>query len=106
MILTTGSGSVIAAEGAEEGHVYDLGVGPHDYFRIKFQQGPVEESGHNGIQSEQVIAVLIHRLGILNKAYPCRENSLAITKLEEALHWLEARTSDRRRRAVEGQTKP
>lgn len=36
------------------------------------------------------------------KAYPCRENSISITKLEEAIHWQEARTRDREQRKVEG----
>ena len=34
--------------------------------------------------------------------FRCRENALAITKLEEALHWLAHRTADRERRGVEG----
>jgi hypothetical protein len=38
--------------------------------------------------------------------YATRETSLAITKLEEALHWLAARTADRVRRGVEGTSQP
>ena len=38
----------------------------------------------------------------LNEAFPCRENALTITKIEEAIHWQEARTKDRIRRNVEG----
>ena len=34
--------------------------------------------------------------------FSCRENSLAITKLEEALHWLQARTLRREREGIEG----
>jgi len=34
--------------------------------------------------------------------YHCRENALAITKLEEALFWLRARTDGREARGVEG----
>ena len=34
--------------------------------------------------------------------FACRENALALTKVEEALHWLNHRTADRQRRGVEG----
>lgn len=39
----------------------------------------------------------------LNDAFPCRENALTITKIEEGIHWQEARTKDRLTRKVEGQ---
>ena len=38
----------------------------------------------------------------LNKTFPCRENSIVITKLEEALLWLGKRKADREKRGVEG----
>ena len=41
----------------------------------------------------------------LNEAFPCRENALTITKIDEAIHWQDARTKDRERRKVEGQNK-
>ncbi|AQN32530.1 hypothetical protein BCP12_118 [Bacillus phage BCP12] len=37
-----------------------------------------------------------------NTKFACRENAMAITKLEEALMWLNKRTTDRRNRGVEG----
>ena len=37
-----------------------------------------------------------------NKRFPCRENSCAITHLDEAMMWLEKRTRDRENREVEG----
>lgn len=57
---------------------------------------------NDGTTNEEVIEVLIDRLNYLNAKFPCRENSLAITKLEEALMWLNKRTSDRLKRGVEG----
>lgn len=87
--------------GDVEGHMYQLVVGD-DSSHLHFQRGPVKEYGVNGLQNEQLLAVLVHRLGVLNKAFPCRENSLAITKLEEARMWLEKRTADREARGVEG----
>lgn len=70
---------------------------------IKFQMGPVKENGVNGIHNEDLIVIAIDRLHHLNQGnFLCRENSLAITKLEEALMWLRKRTEDRERRGVEG----
>ncbi len=76
-----------------------------EYFTIKFQLGPVKEFEKNGCQMDAIIRVLIDRLSGLNREgarFRCRENSLAITKLEEALHWLKHRTMDREARGVEG----
>ena len=57
---------------------------------------------NDGTTNEEVIEVLIDRLNNLNSKFPCRENSLAITKLEEALMWLNKRTADRVKRGVKG----
>ena len=57
---------------------------------------------NDGTTNEEVIEVLIDRLNNLNGKFPCRENSLAITKLEEALMWLNKRTADRIKRGVKG----
>ena len=66
------------------------------------QNGPIKEVGVNGCQVDTIIAAAKAILEGLNKKFPCRENSSAITKLDEALHWLEHRTKDREARAVEG----
>lgn len=72
---------------------------------IAFQSGPVKEAGVNGLTNEALLAILIDRTEQLNKLYPCRENSIAITKMQEALMWFEKRTADRLKRGVEGQSK-
>ena len=70
---------------------------------IHFQEGPIKEVGVNGIYAEDLIAMVICRLEYFQKCeFACRENALAITKLEEALTWLRERTLDRERRNVEG----
>lgn len=56
----------------------------------------------NGTTNEEVLRALIDRLQFLQAKATCRENALAITKLEEALMWLERRTADRKARGVEG----
>lgn len=60
----------------------------------------------DGTTNEEVLLMLIDRLNSLNEKFPCRENSLAITRCEEALMWLTYRTAGRRVRGVEGQHKP
>lgn len=74
----------------------------HNAITFKIQNGPVKESGVNGCQVNEVIAVAKKIIEGLNNKFPCRENSVAITKLDEALMWLDKRTADRVERAVEG----
>jgi len=74
---------------------------------IRFYEMREDGDRIDGVTNEEVLRVLIHRLSYLNEKwmdgkFRCRENSLAITKLEEALMWLERRTADRKARAVEG----
>lgn len=70
---------------------------------VKFQKGPIKENGVNGCCNEDLIAMVIDRLNSFQESpYKCRENALAITKLEEALHWLRHRTMSREKRGVEG----
>lgn len=79
----------------------------HDKNSISFtiQNGPVKENGTNGCQIDTVIETAKVMLDGLNKYLPCRENSIAITKLDEALLWLGKRKSDREKRGVEGTEK-
>lgn len=73
------------------------------YAKIKFQKGAIKESGINGCHNEDLIAIVIDRLqGFQSGIFSCRENAIAITKLEEALLWLNKRTNDRIARGVEG----
>lgn len=70
---------------------------------IAFQHGPIKEVGTNGVTHEALLAILIDRMrGFQSGPYSCRENALALTKLEEAKHWLEERTRARVARGVEG----
>jgi len=70
---------------------------------INFQEGAIKEHGVNGVMNEDLIAMIICRLeGFQNSEFNCRENALALTKLEEALMWLRKRTQGRENRGVEG----
>lgn len=70
---------------------------------VNFQCGPIQEVGVNGMMNEDLIAMVICRLEHFNRTdYKCRDNSMAIIKLEEALLWLRKRTMGREQRGVEG----
>lgn len=70
---------------------------------ICFQNGPIKEVGVNGITHEDLLAIVAHRLECFQSSeFSCRENALALTKIQEALHWLNHRTTNRQRRGVEG----
>lgn len=87
-------------------HVYIISINSIREQAINFQHGAVKEVGVNGISDEALIAVLIDRLEGFNSGnFRCRQNSIAITKLEEALMWLQNRTKDRMERGVEGLSK-
>lgn len=73
---------------------------------ISFQNGPINENGVNGLTQEALLAIVIDRLQCFQAGpYACRENALALTKIEEAMLWLQKRTLDRMRRGVEGYNK-
>jgi hypothetical protein len=73
---------------------------------IQFQEGAIKEFGVNGVCNEDLIAIAICRLENFQKSeFACRDNAMAITKLEEALLWLRKRTIGRENRCVEGTSK-
>ena len=70
---------------------------------VLFQNGPIPECGVNGVTHEALLAIVADRLRSFQAGpYACRENALALTKIEEALHWLHHRTRARMVRGVEG----
>ena len=80
-----------------------IGTGVGEFGHVNFQEGPIGEVGVNGCQNEDLLHIVIDRLKhFQNGFYTCRENDLALTKVQEALHWLNARTLDRVIRGVEG----
>ena len=69
---------------------------------IVFYKLNPDGSFEHGTTLEEMLRVSIERLQDLNGRFPCRENSIAITHMQEALMWLNARTADREKREVEG----
>ncbi len=100
--------SITADEKAEGGasHLYSIDPAAsagRALASIKFQKGAMKDGGFNGISDEALLAIIIDRLRCFQSGpFSCRENALALTKLEEAMHWLNARTADRMARGVEG----
>ena len=85
---------------------YPIGI-THDENMISFrlQNGPIKEVGVNGCQVDTVIEAAKMIIEGLNKNFPCRENAMVITKLDEALLWSMKRKLDREKRGVEGLNK-
>lgn len=87
---------------AVAGHYYEIGTKEESLHAVAFQNGPVPEVGINGVTSEALLAVLIHRTEELNKNFPCEENERAIEHMKDALAAFEERTAKRIARGVEG----
>jgi len=94
-------------------HVYEVrlpdwtrdpdGSNPKGITTISFQNGPINEAGVNGLTQEVLLAIVADRLRSFQAGpFSCRENALALTKIEEAMHWLHSRTLARMQRGVEG----
>lgn len=78
---------------------YVEGVG----LAVAWQDGPLLNGQQTGAFVEDLLLASVARL----RAYQdtrlhCRENALAITHIEEAIHWLEHRQRDRTARGVQG----
>lgn len=69
---------------------------------IKFQTGGTATTEKNGIFIEDLLIVAYAKLKEYNDQLPCRENSIALTKIEESILWLTKRKLDREYRGVYG----
>lgn len=95
-----------------EGHRYELAnfenKGDEGQVLQFIQKEPIKDDHPNlqtvndGTTNEEVLEMMIDRMKYLQAKFPCRENAIVITNLEESLMWLEKRTRDRVKRNVEG----
>lgn len=77
--------------------------GPPTFANIKFQRGPIGETGVNGASNESLLAVVLHRLECFQSTlYACQENADAISMITGALTCLKARTERRIEQGIEG----
>jgi hypothetical protein len=96
--------------GAMDWEWFEKEVRPNNFVYVRqdknsiaftLQNGPVKEVGVNGCQVSALVHAAKVILGGVNKKFPCRENSVAFTKLEEAIHWLDAGTKRQEKHMVE-----
>lgn len=74
--------------------------------QISFQNGPIAESGVNGLTQEVLLAIVIDRLeGFQSGKFACQDNALALEYTRSAQKALQKRTRERMARNVEGTNK-
>ena len=86
-------------------HEYEISHPNMPPTRIVFQNGPINADGNgvNGLTHEVLLSIVADRLRSFQAGpYSCKANACALTKIEEAQHWLQQRTLERMRRGVEG----
>lgn len=83
--------------------LYSVGIVEQDtrMLEVKFQRGPIGESGINGVQVEQLLAICLDRLQSFGNSRD-RDTNIALTHIEDALLRLDHRTMKREARGVEG----
>lgn len=99
----------------QAGHKYELAnfENPASGQTIQFIEkaptapgSPTLTTVSDGTTNEEVLKMLIDRMKFLSSKLASRESSIAITKFEEGLHWLQARTAARKAAGVEGTNAP
>ncbi len=97
--------------GAMDYKWFEKDVRPHNFIYVRhdvnsisftIQNGPIKEVGRNGVQVDEILGAARVIIAGLNEKFPCRENALAITKIEEAIHWLWHRKQRRELEGIEG----
>ena len=73
---------------------------------VKFQNGPIQEFGVNGVQQEDLLAIVIDRLSAFQAGpFANKYNAEALEYAQASLKALQNRTLDRIARNVEGYNK-
>jgi len=90
-----------------------IGQDPEPFYRsgptvatLQFQNGNPHTLGINGLTNEHLLAILYHRIGVLDAKMPDQENKIAKHYVKSALTALERRTKARQARNVEGTDAP
>lgn len=88
-------------------HEYKICRNGDEIATIKFQNGPRNEKDSvAGVTEMDLLEIVRDRLHCFQiSEFSCRENSIALTKIEEALLWLNKRSDDRAERDVLGYNK-
>jgi len=84
-------------------HAYDITGGAAVPTFIRFQNGPINEVGVNGITHEALLAILMDRMeGFQAGPYASPDNQEALEAMRTAQTALQRRTKARMARGVEG----
>ena len=94
---TDGDGNPTGGRTKMDVHVGEVGQGLHETaIDVLWQDGIVGDDGQSGAFVEDVLEVARQRLQFFQTSkFRCRENAIALTKIEEALQWLDWRTRKR-----------
>lgn len=84
-------------------HHYRMSLPDGSYTDIRFQNGPINEAGLNGLTHEALLSILADRLRSFQEGpYACEANGLALNHILSAADALASRTRARMARGVEG----
>lgn len=87
-------------------HLYNIvGADGNDVrLTIQFQNGPRKDpTSDHGVLDTDLLEIVRDRLkGFQSGEFACRENACALTRIEEALMWMNRRVEDRIERNVLG----
>lgn len=86
-----------------EKQVLGIGMVPSFEQTVRFQNGPLKESGINGTTHEVLLSIIEDRLlGFQAGPYACEDNAEALSHIQAAQAVLKRRTEARLARGVEG----
>jgi hypothetical protein len=91
-------------KGGGASHLYLVEIAGEQVAKIQFQHGPRGEAySKAGVIENVLLAILADRMECFNRGpFSCRENSVVLTKVQEAMHWMRHRADDRAKRGVLG----
>ncbi len=97
-------------------HKVEVTIGPErdadgepdfEWFYLRWQNGPVDEVGKNGVQADEVLGVVLDYLTEVNvEPYESKWTTAAIVAVDNARSHLRRRTEEREARGVEGTSAP
>lgn len=89
-------------DGVANGEGYPLDVKA----TIRFQHGPLQEAGINGITEASLLAVVLHRYELFqDSGHSCAENVTVMFHLRAALEQIGLRSERRKAKGIEGTNK-
>ncbi|MDD2879706.1 MAG: hypothetical protein PHQ58_04670 [Rhodoferax sp.] len=91
LIHTDKNGLTVHTDEVNPGHQYQVSKDETVFADLRFQKGPINQAGVNGLTNEALIEILLDRIEQLDKVVPCVENCVARIHLSAALNSFELR---------------